>query len=42
MLKRFNVTGVCIPEQHYMADISGKKRLACRSFISGENVSGKL
>lgn len=24
MLKRFNVTGICIPEQHYMADISGK------------------
>lgn len=24
MPKRFNVTGVCIPEQHYMADISGK------------------
>ncbi len=24
MNKRFNVTGTCIPEKHYMADISGK------------------
>lgn len=24
MKKRFNVTGVCVPEQHYMVDISGK------------------
>ncbi|MCL2051499.1 MAG: AAA-like domain-containing protein [Lachnospiraceae bacterium] len=23
-MKRFNVTGVCIPEKHYMVDISGK------------------
>jgi hypothetical protein len=23
-MKRFNVTGLCIPEQHYMCDISGK------------------
>ncbi len=24
MGRRFNVTGTCIPEKHYMADISGK------------------
>jgi hypothetical protein len=24
MKKRFNVTGVCFPEQHYMADTSAK------------------
>jgi hypothetical protein len=24
MKKRFNITGVCIPERHYMADISQK------------------
>jgi len=24
MAKRFNITGTCIPERHYMADISGK------------------
>ncbi|MCL2158924.1 MAG: AAA-like domain-containing protein, partial [Oscillospiraceae bacterium] len=23
-MKRFNVTGVCVPEKHYMVDISGK------------------
>ena len=23
-MKRFNVTGVCVPEKHYMADISDK------------------
>ena len=24
MKKRFNITGVCIPEKHYMVDISNK------------------
>ena len=24
MNRRFNITGVCIPEEHYMVDISGK------------------
>jgi len=24
MPKRFNVTGTCFPDEHYMADISGK------------------
>ena len=24
MKKRFNITGVCYPDQHYMADVSGK------------------
>jgi len=24
IMKRFNVTGICVPEEHYMADISGK------------------
>ena len=23
-MKRFNVTGLCIPEKHYMCDISNK------------------
>ena len=23
-MKKFNVTGLCVPEKHYMADISGK------------------
>lgn len=23
-MKRFNVTGLCVPEKHYMADISRK------------------
>ena len=23
-MRRFNVTGVCVPEKHYMVDISGK------------------
>ena len=26
MNKEFNITGVCLPSQHYMADISGKLR----------------
>ncbi|MTI59392.1 MAG: hypothetical protein FH762_05270 [Firmicutes bacterium] len=25
-LKKFNVTGVCIPEEHYVVDISKKNR----------------
>lgn len=24
ILKKFNVTGTCIPEEHYMVDISNK------------------
>ena len=24
MKKKFNITGACIPEEHYMVDISGK------------------
>ncbi|MEQ1745497.1 MAG: AAA family ATPase [Saprospiraceae bacterium] len=24
MAKKFNITGVCLPDQHYMADVSGK------------------
>jgi hypothetical protein len=23
-MKRFNVTGICVPRKHYMVDISGK------------------
>jgi len=23
-MKRFNVTGLCVPEEHYMVDITGK------------------
>ena len=24
MMRRFNVTGICVPEKNYMVDISGK------------------
>ena len=33
MDKKFNVTGVCIPEKHYMVDISGKIDIIVRDYI---------
>ncbi len=33
MQKKFNVTGVCIPSQHYMADISEKLHTIIRQYI---------
>ncbi|MCK5201743.1 MAG: hypothetical protein KAR21_25490 [Spirochaetales bacterium] len=31
-MKRFNVTGLCIPEEHYMCDVSAKFE-RCKSLI---------
>ncbi|XCP85792.1 AAA-like domain-containing protein [Roseburia hominis] len=31
--KTFNVTGVCIPDKHYMADVSGKLKKITETFI---------
>ena len=31
--KRFNITGICIPGQHYMVDISGKIDEIVRDYI---------
>lgn len=33
-MKRFNVTGVCVPEKHYMVDLSEKVDLIIRNYIS--------
>ncbi|MDC7286359.1 AAA-like domain-containing protein [Blautia schinkii] len=33
MKKRFNVTGLCIPEKHYMVDISGKIKTIIENYI---------
>ena len=33
MPKRFNVTGVCIPEQNYMADRNNKIQTMIRQYI---------
>ena len=33
MTKKFNVTGVCIPEKHYMADISTKLNIVIAQYI---------
>lgn len=34
MRKRFNVTGVCIPEEHYMVDISAKIKEIIEGYIT--------
>ncbi|MCP4152321.1 MAG: AAA family ATPase [bacterium] len=36
MTKRFNDTGVCVPEKHYMADISAKINLIFRMVRKGD------
>jgi len=36
MGKKFNVTGTCIPERHYMADISGKLEKIMKMVEAGE------
>lgn len=33
MLKRFNVTGICIPEQNYMVDISSRLDVIVSDYI---------
>ncbi len=35
-MKKFNVTGLCIPEEHYMVDISGKVRQIEKMVDEGE------
>ncbi|WP_265231205.1 hypothetical protein [Clostridium sporogenes] len=37
MKKRFNVTGTCIPEKHYMVDVSNK----LESILELINIEGK-
>lgn len=34
-MKRFNTTGLCIPEKHYMADISGKIKEISEMIVYG-------
>lgn len=34
--KKFNITGLCIPEYHYMADVSGKVHKIIRDYIDQE------
>jgi hypothetical protein len=36
MQKKFNTTGVCIPEKHYMADVSGKIEKILEMIAAGE------
>ncbi|MEQ1746554.1 MAG: AAA family ATPase [Saprospiraceae bacterium] len=36
MEKRFNITGTCFPERHYMADVSAKFNTALRLVMNGE------
>ncbi len=33
MRKRYNVTGICIPEKHYMVDISQKVKQIVEEYI---------
>lgn len=35
-MKKFNTTGVCIPEKHYMADVSKKIKEIKRMVESGK------
>lgn len=39
MVKKFNTTGLCIPEKHYMADISAKLRSICEMVDRGDYFS---
>ena len=32
-MRRFNVTGVCVPGKHYVADIGGKRIFRCGRVI---------
>jgi len=34
-MKEFNVTGLCIPERHYMVDISNKLKLIIETVDKG-------
>jgi hypothetical protein len=36
MAKRFNITGTCFPERHYIADVSAKFNTALRLVMDGE------
>ena len=36
MAKRFNVTGICFPDEHYMADVSEKLEQTRRMVEAGE------
>jgi len=41
MKKRFNDTGVCIPEEHYMVDISKKTSQIFKMVQNGLEMKGK-
>ncbi len=36
MAKKFNVTGLCIPEKHYMADLSKRVREIRKMIDAGD------
>jgi hypothetical protein len=36
MMKRFNITGVCVPGKHYMADTSNKITAVLKMIEEGE------
>jgi hypothetical protein len=36
MAKRFNITGLCLPNEHYMADVSGKMKQVMEFVDNGE------
>ena len=33
MSKKFNVTGLCIPEENYMVDISDRIDIICNDYV---------
>ena len=39
-MRRFNVTGLCVPEEDYMVDISGKIE-QIRKLVDGINEAGR-
>ena len=39
MEKEFNYTGICIPEMHYMADISGKLESTIKLIKKGKYIT---
>ena len=36
-MKRFNLAGVCVPDKHYMVDLSEKMDIIVRDYIEQGN-----
>ena len=41
MTKRFNITGLCYPNEHYMADVSKKLAQTCCHHVFASKICGR-